>query len=167
MGNKDAPMVEEQIRGVRGFYHIQITEDDEIVGDSGWMENQVTNLGFNDYLVRLLVGSASSKQITHVALGTGTVPGAAATSLHGELDHVTDSRVAVTAATSSTSKTLRLTATFASANNFVTATANISNIGLFNTSQVTTGTMFAGNTYASSSVGTNQNVNATYDIIFT
>jgi hypothetical protein len=42
------------------------------------------------------------------------------------------------------------------------------NVGLFNVSGPTTasGTLFAGNTYTSSSCATNQNVNATYDIIF-
>jgi hypothetical protein len=61
-----------------------------------------------------------------------------------------------------------MTATFASANSFITATASISNIGLFQTSGPTTasGTLYAGNTYTSSSLATNQNVNATYTITF-
>lgn len=146
--------------GVRGFYRLQITEDGKIVGDSGWLENQVVNLGFNQYLVSTLGAIAGSKQISHMAIGTGTAPGAADTSLAGEQTV----RAAVTAATSSTSKTVRFTATFASSASFVTATKNISNVGLFNTSSG--GTIFSGNTYASSSVATNQNVNATYDIIF-
>lgn len=145
---------------VKGCYRIQITEDDEIVGDSGWMENLVVNLGFNQYLVSTLGAIAGSKQISHIALGTGGAPTAAQTTLAGE----TDKRTSVTAATSSASKTLRLTATFGSSDSFVTATRNISNVGLFNTSAG--GTLFAGNTYASSSCATNQNVNATYDIIF-
>ena len=147
---------------VRGLFRLQITEDGEVVGDSGWRENQVVNLGFNQYLVSTLGAIAGSKQITHMALGSGTVPGAAATSLNGEVQV----RQAVTAATSSSSKTLRLTGTFASANSFVTNTQNISNIGLFNTSTQGAGTIFAGNTFASSSVATNQQVNCTYDIIF-
>ena len=145
---------------VRGFYRVQITEGDEIVGDSGWLGNQVVNLGFNQYLVMSLGSIAGSKYITHAGLGTGGAPGAGDTSLAGE----TDKRTTITAATSSGSKTLRLTATFGSSDSFVTATRNISNIGLFNTSSG--GTLFAGNTYASSSCAVNQNVNATYDIIF-
>jgi hypothetical protein len=152
---------------IRGCYRLQITEKDgRVVGDSGWIENQITNLGFNEYLVSTLGAIAGSKQVGFMALGTGSVPGAAATTLNGELDQ-TSSRAAVTAATSSSSKALRFTATFSSANSFTSATVNISNIGLFNTSAVTTGTLFAGNTYASSSCATNQNVNATYDITFT
>lgn len=147
---------------IKGMYHVVINEKGKIVGDSGWLENQVCNDGFNDYLCRLIAGTTGSKQITHIALGTGTAPGAAATTLPGELAE--NVRKAITAATSSTSKTIRLTATFGSSDNFVTATRNISNIGLFH--QSTGGTIFAGNTYNSSSCATNQDVNVTYDIIF-
>ena len=147
---------------VRGFYRVQITEKDKLVGDSGWKENLVTNLGFNQYLVSALGSIAGSKYVSHAALGTGGAPAATDTALAGELAE--NVRSAVTAATSSNSKTVRFTATFASANSFATATRNISNIGLFNSSS--TGTLFAGNTYTSSAVATNQNVNATYDIIF-
>lgn len=144
----------------RGFFRLQITEDGKVVGDSGWAENQITDLGFNQYLVSTLGAIAGSKQVTHMALGSGTVPGAAATTLDGEVEK----RAGVTAATSSSSKTVRFTATFASSDSFVTNTQNISNIGLFNTSAG--GTLFAGNTFASSSVATNQQVNSTYDIMF-
>lgn len=148
--------------GVKGMFRLQITEDGKIVGDSGWKRNTVTNLGFNQYLVSSLGSISGSKYISHMAIGTGTAPGATATTLEGEQSV----RAAVTAATSSGSKTVRFTGTFSSADSFVTATKNISNIGLFNTSTAATGTVFAGNTYASSACATNQNVNATYDIIF-
>ena len=153
----ETPVVQERM-GLRGFFQVQIEKDGKIVGDSGRKENTVVNLGFNQYLVMSLGSIAGSKYITHMALGTGTAPGAAATTLDGELGE--NVRAAVTAATSSGSKTLRLTATFASANSFVTANRNISNVGLFNTSSG--GTIFAGNTFASSTVATNQAVNATW-----
>lgn len=146
--------------GVRGFYRVQIKENGELKGDSGWLENQVTNLGFNQYLVSALGAIAGSKQISFAALGSGAAPAAGDTVLAGEVEV----RSAVTAATSSASKTVRFTATFGSSDSFVTNTQNISNIGLFNTSSG--GTLFSGNTYASSSCATNQDVNCTYDIIF-
>jgi hypothetical protein len=149
----------------RGFFRIQIEEDGEIVGDSGWHENAVVNLGFNDYLVRSLMGDGGAKTVTHVALGTGTEPGASDTGLQGELDE-TSSRSAVTTATSSSSKRARFTATFVSNSSFVSTTMTLKNIGLFNTSAATTGSIFAGNTYATSTCATNQNVNITYDIDF-
>lgn len=156
---------------VKGFYRLRITEDDKktgkvkIVGDSGWFQNAVVNDGFDQYLVRLIGAMASSKQISHVALGTGAAPGATDTTLSGEITHASNSRVAVTASSVS-SKTQRFTATFSSANSFVTASVNISNIGLFQQSNTNTATIFAGNTYTSSALATNQNVNVTYEIRF-
>ena|SRR3990167_8420213 len=152
---------------LRGFYRVQIAEDDgEIVGDSGLLENQITNLGVLQYLVNTLGAIAGSKQITHVVLGTGGAPASNDTALAGEcVGTSSGGRQAVTAA-SSGSTAVQFTGTFSSANSFVTQTQNISNIGLFNTSSFTTGTLFAGNTYASSSCATNQNVNITYTITF-
>lgn len=145
---------------VKGTYRLNVTEDGKVVGDSGWHENQIVNLGFLDYLCKNLGAISGSKQVSHLALGTGAAPGASDTSLAGEVE----ARASVTAASSSSSKTVRFTATFSSSDSFVTNTQNISNIALFNTSSG--GTLFAGNTYSSSSVATNQNVNATYDITF-
>jgi hypothetical protein len=156
---------------VKGMFRVHIEEDGKIVGDSGWKTNLITNLGFNEYLVKSLGTSLTGVKISHAALGTGGAPSATDTSLAGEVSTNGSGsvvRAGVTAATSSGSKTLRNTATFSSANSFITASANISNIGLFNVSGPTTasGSLFAGNTYTSSSVATNQNVNVTYDIIF-
>lgn len=148
---------------IRGFYRLQLqNEDGTFEPDDGWYENQVVNLGFNQYLVSTLGAIAGSKQISYMAVGTGGAPAAGDTALTGEQSV----RAAVTAATSSSSKALQLTATFASAASFVTASKNLSNIGLFNTSTAATGTIFAGNTYASSAVATNQNLNATYIVSF-
>jgi hypothetical protein len=145
---------------VRGFYHLQIVDGEQVVGDSYWNENQVTNLGFNKFLVSALGSIAGSLYVSHVGLGTGTQPGAADTSLGSEVG----TRQAVTAATSTSSKTVRFTSTFAAGWHTSAGAFNISSIGLFNSSSG--GTVFAGNTYASSSCASNQAVNVTYDIIF-
>lgn len=160
---------------LQGFFRVQITEDGKgVVGDSGWCENAVTNDGITQYLVNWILGdTANGKSVTRMALGTGTAPGATDTTLNGELFHkstnaTTNSRASVSTSVVS-SKTAQFTAAFLSANSFVTAAANISNIGLFNsylTSLANVGTLFAGNTYTSSSLATNQNVNATYQIRF-
>lgn len=146
---------------IKGMFRVQITEDGKVIGDSGWRKNQVVNLGFNN-IVNQLGTSLTGSKLSHMAVGTGAAPSATDTTLAGEQSV----RAAITAATSSSSKTLRNTATFDSTASFVTATKNLSNIGLFSTSTASGGTIFAGNTYASSAVATNQNVNATYDIIF-
>ena len=135
-----------------GFFRLQIVNentDGKIVGDSGWCKNLVTNTGFQHYLVELMGASTGSSRITHAALGTGGAPTVAQTVLAGEQSvrkSVTFSEVG--------SKTAQFVATFASADSFVTATKNISNIGLFATSTQGTGSIFAGNTYASSSFAT-------------
>lgn len=172
---------------MRGFFRLQVLENGKIVGDSGMEDgklvefgggpgmrpNQVTNLGIQNYVVNRLMGASGGTTVGYMALGTGTAPGATDTTLNGENFHkstnsTTNSRAAVSTSVVS-SKTAQFTAAFNSANSFVTATANISNIGLFDsylTSLANVGTLFAGNTYASSSVATNQSVNATYQITF-
>ena len=149
---------------VHGFFRVNIEDDGRIVGDSGWRQNAIVNTGFNDYLVKSLGAVAGSKVVTHAALGTGSQPGATDTSLEGELVGTGVSRAALTCATTTGSKTLDCRATFSSENSFTTGTSNISNIGLFNTNAE--GSLFCGNTFASSSCATNQNVNVTYQIVF-
>lgn len=151
---------------VRGFFRINIMSPEnpnEVVGDSGWCENQVVNLGFQDYLCKGLAGASGAKTITHIALGTGGAPAATDTSLAGEIMSSTQRKTASTSIISS--KTIQFTAAFASSDSFLTASANLSNVGLFNTTS-TNATLFAGNTFSSSSCNTNQNVNVTYQIRF-
>lgn len=152
---------------VKGLFRITIqNQDGSLAGDSGYRENLVTNEGFRNMLARLLGALAGSSQISHAAVGTGGAPAAADTTLSGEVvgAGATVHRAAVSASSSSNSKAVTFYATLSSAASFVTASANISNVGLFATSSG--GTLFAGNTYTSSSVGTNQNVNITYTINF-
>ena len=151
----------QDVMQLRGFYRVQLTapgNPDVIMGDSGWLQNQITNEG-RRVVVRLIGALAGSSQMSHAALGTGTQPGAADTTLNGELGE--NVRATVAAATNG-STSVQFTGTFSSSNSFVTATRNISNIGLFFTSSG--GTIFAGNTYNSSACATNQNVNFTYTI---
>lgn len=157
---------------IRGMFRLNIVEDQKdgtqkIVGDSGWHENLITNVGFLNMVNQMGTGLTGGK-IQAAALGTGTSPGATDTTQSGELttSGTAVARAALTAATSSTSKTLHQTATFASG--VFTASANISNIGLWTTSATSTnsGTLVQENTYTSSSLATNQAVNISYDLIF-
>ena len=159
----------EILKNIKGFSRVQITEDQpdgktKIVGDSGFCgPNQITNLGFLNYLVKLLGASAGSKQVGFVALGTGSAPNASHVVLNGEIMASTQ-RKAVTFG-SSGSTTAQFTATFASSDSFLSASAALSNIGLF-AAATSDDTLFAGNTYTSSTCATNQNVNVTYQIRF-
>lgn len=149
----------------RGFFRLQICEQDgKVSGDTGWKENQVVNLGFQDYLSKTLGGMAGSKTISHAMLGTGTVPGSADTALDGEITDVDGVRASVTPDTIA-SKTVQFAFTLASS--VYTAAKTIQNVGLINhSSTATPGTIFAGNVYTTSALATNQSVNGSYQIRF-
>lgn len=161
--------VDDKVHNIRGFSRVQITNPkpdgtEEIVGDSGWTgPNTITNLGFLQYLNMSLGGSAGSKQIGYIALGTGSAPGAAHTTLDGEISGSTKRTTVVYA--SADSKSAQFTATFSSSAGFLASASTLSNVGLFNAA-TSDATLFAGNTYTASSCNSNQNVNVTYTIKF-
>lgn len=161
---KDKGMASEGIKA-RGFFRLQIcNQDGKVAGDTGWRENQVTNLGFDSYLCQGLGGMTGSKTVSHAMLGTGTVPGASATALDGEITDVAGTRCAVTPTTIA-SKTVQFAFTLNSG--VYTAAKTIQNVGLINhSSTATAGTIFAGNTYTTSALATNQSVNGSYQIRF-
>jgi len=149
---------------IKGFSRVALVENGKIVGDSGFVgPNQVTNLGFLNFLVRLLGASAGSSQIGFVALGTGGVPATGDVVLAGEIMGSTKRQAVTYANVGST--TAQFTASFMSSASFISAAANISNVGLF-AATTTAATLFAGNTYASSTLNTNQDVYTTYQIRF-
>lgn len=153
----------------RGFFKLDLLTHDPKTGEviaverGKWRKNQVVNLGFDQYLCQTLAGMAGSKTISHAALGTGTAPGATATSLDGEITDAAGMRCAVTPTTIA-SKTVQFAFTLNS--NVITAAKTIQNVGLFNTSTTNVGTIFAGNTYTTSALATNQSVNGSYQIRF-
>ena len=148
---------------VKGFFRLnRIDPDGKISGDTGWKQNQIVNTGYQDFLMYLLAGSAGSLRPSHAALGTGTVPASSATVLAGELTE-SAGRMSLTTGTSG-SKTVNYTFTLNSG--VIAAASTIQNVGLFSGSTQAGGTMMAGNTYATSSLATNQAVNGTYQIIF-
>ena len=147
----------------KGFFRLQVTEEGRVVGDTGWQKNQVTNLGFDQYLCQTLAGMAGSKTVGWATIGSGTVPDASHTTLNGEIEDDSNLRVAVTPTTIA-SKTVQFA--FTVTTNSDRAAATIQNVGLFNTSSVTTGTLFAGNTYTTSAFANNQQINGSYQIRF-
>ena len=148
---------------MKGFYRLQVKEADKngkmkVVGDTNWLENTVTNYGF-DQAVCTQVGGAAGVAPTHLALGTGTAPGAAATTLEGEIGATSDGTRMVLTTSVVSSKTLRMTGSLNS--NIIGAASTIRNIGVFGHSS--SGTVMSGNTYATSQLATNQTCNATYE----
>jgi hypothetical protein len=151
-----------------GFFRMKIKEHNEdgttkVVADSGWKKNLVTNLGFQHYIIEPMGALSGSSTVAYFALGTGTEPGATATSLDAELGDAAACRFTMTPTVVS-SKTLNMVGTLAS--NIVTANRTIKNIGIFAVSSTGLGSMLAGNTYATSQLQTNQSVNVTYQLRF-
>jgi len=155
MSNKDA-------LALRGFFRIQLGEDGngrtKVVGDSGWRENQVTNLGFQNYVCALIGGIAGSKQVGAVVIGTGGAPATGDTALAGETKRQSCGNATVA------SKTMRATAAIASGDH-PGGTPDIANIALIETT-ASGGTIMCGNTFASSTWNSNQGLSATYELRF-
>jgi hypothetical protein len=147
---------------VRGFFRLQIGENENgkeiVVGDSGWRKNEVTNLGFQNYICNLIGGLAGSKQVGMVAIGTGTTPGVADTALAGETKRQTCGNAVVS------SKTMRATVAIASGDH-PGGTPVIQNIGLIENT-ASGGTLMCGNTYTTSTWNSNQGLSATYELQF-
>lgn len=126
-----------------------------IVGDSGWVENTLTNDGRNSYLAAKVGSVTGSKTPTHLQLATqSTAVDATQTSLVGE----TRIRKTLLASTLATG-TLRMTASWSSTDNVAAIT--IGSIGVYNTD--TAGTLGSGQTYTTSQWNSNQDLSATYE----
>jgi len=150
-----------------GFFRINIVEADKktgkmkVVGDSGWNKNLVTNLGAQHFIVEQMGSIAGSSVVSYAALGSGGTVASTLTAIPAEVA-VAAGRFAVAGAVSA-SRTLRYTGSLQSN---VLASTTIGNIGLYAVSTTNSGSMFAGNTFASSTLATNQAVNITYDVQF-
>lgn len=148
-----------------GFFRLNIVETKngkkKVVGDSGWNQNMITNLGAQHFIVEAMLSTAGSSQIASAALGSGGTVASTATTLPNEVA-TANGRFAVAGAVSA-SRTLRYTG---SINSNVLPATTIGNVGLFAVSTTGAGSMFAGNTFTSSTLATNQAVNLTYDIQF-
>jgi len=153
--------VKNEMMSLRGMFRIQVGEDVEtgkvVVGDSGWCKNEVVNEGFLHYICSTIGAVAGSKQVSYIALGTGTAPNVTHSALDGETKRGTCDNSVVS------SKTLQCTVAFASGAH-PGGTPTIQNIALFNTSAG--GSMLCGNTYSTSVWNSNQGVSATYQLRF-
>ena len=145
-----------------GFFRIKLGETvdgkTKIVGDSGWKKNEVTNLGFQNYICALIGALAGSKQVGMVVIGTGGAPATGDTSLAGETKRQTCGNAVVS------SKTMRATAEIASGAH-PGGTPNIANIALLENT-ASGGTILCGNTFSSSTWNSNQGLSATYELRF-
>ncbi len=151
---------------VRGFFRLQIIDDPsgnpKVVGDSGWCENLITNFGFQNGVCACVGGVSGSTQIAAAALGTGTAPAVTDVVLNGEITDVAGARCTGANIAFSTIASKTLQAAFTLASGVYTTTKTIQNVGLFAGTATTSSTLYAGNTYATSQLQSNQAVNGSY-----
>jgi hypothetical protein len=154
-------MQNQQPLALRGFFRVKLGEEKNgkqvVVSDSGWKKNEVTNLGFQNYVCALIGELSGSVQVGYIIIGTGGAPATDATVLAGETKRQTCGNAVVS------SKTMRATAAIASGDH-PGGTPDISNIALINTSA--NGTILCGNTFSSSTWNSNQGLSATYELRF-
>ena len=144
---------------VKGFFHTQILDKaGNIVGDSGWVRNTMTNNGLNNACAGASIGAAGSYQVGYMAIGKGTDT---INATQTDLTSKENEYLAVTPSTVATG-TARCTCSFDGSDNSDTIT--IGEIGLFKTDSA--GSMIAGNTYTTSQMTTDQTLNATYELRF-
>ena len=155
---------------IEGFYRVNIMDKDgRVKGDSGWKKNLITNGGMTAYLLYLFASSAGSTNCKYMMLGSLQSSLATnATSLPGAYNMSLAAAIGTTQITSSTQSsgnTVRFLANFVS-NSIISATnQTIACIGLFNTTNATA--IFCGGSFASSTLGSAQSINCTYDVVFT
>lgn len=144
---------------IKGFTRLQIVDKKtrKVVGDSGWLQNQITDYGLESCIVAAPIG-AGSVQAAVILLGSGTDAIASnAATLASSL-----SKYYSTFAYSSVidSLTARMTASFDGTLGAVT----LRNVGILSASGAA---LLAGNTFNSSALATTQDVNVSYDLIYT
>lgn len=144
---------------IRGFLRGQSIDPitKRVMGDTGWIENTLTNNGLIN-LANLLGAQAGSYVAGYAALGTQT---AAVNMTQTDLIGRTNSFQALNLATSGTA-TLTCTASFSSSD--LSASCSVGAAGLYKTN--TAGSLIAAQTFATSAWNTNQDFNLTYQIRF-
>jgi len=146
----------------QGFFRLKLGEvkngKEIIVGDSGWKKNEVTNLGFQNYICALIGAVAGSKQVGMMVVGTGAAPATGDTALAGETKRQTCGNATLA------SKTMQATLAIASGDH-PGGTPTIQNLGLIENT-ASGGTLLCGGTFATSQWQTNQGLSATYQLRF-
>ena len=158
-------MVQEGIK-IKGCFRVRLGEDGPdgvpvVVGDSGWMDNMIVNLGVQDYILDWLCEGTdgAGKRLDTIMIGTGGEVASDATLIAGSTVHSL-----IPAGTSIVaSRTFQITNDWTSAEH-PGGTPAVSNAALLDGTDAQT--MFCGNTFASSSWNSNQGLSITYQVQF-
>ena len=141
--------------GVKGFFRTQLMDraTGKVIGDSGWRENTMCNLGLNNACAGASIGASGSYQAGYMQIGKGT------DTINATMTDLKSGENAFKTLAPSTvaTGTARCTASFDGSDN--SATITIGEIGLFKTNSA--GSMIAANTFSTSQMTTDQTLNAT------
>ncbi len=156
---------------IRGFYRVAIHEygpkgepNYKLVSDSGLCgPNQMTNIGFLNYIAYVLGSSAGSVRAGFAALGTGTTPASNATGLPGEVVQYASQRCALTASFNGSTQ-IQWVASWASNFQTVTTPIVLQNAGLYEVSSTAGASLMCGKTYATQTWASNQSAALTYQL---
>jgi len=149
--------------GVNGFFRVQIVDKEtgKIKGNTGWIENQITNYGLESCIVGKPINASNGSPVyvAGLILGSASTPASSAVSLSGS-DTKQYSAVAMSSVVASL--TARLSQSFEGSGG--SSMATLGNIGVLANS---TGSLIAGKGFATSEFGADQDVNATYELRYT
>ncbi len=156
---------------IRGFYRVAIYDygpkgepQHKLVSDSGLMgPNQMTNIGFLNYIAYVLGSSAGSVRVAFAALGTGTTPASNATGLPGEVVQYNSQRCAVTVSINGSTQ-IQWVASWASIFQTATDPIVLQNAGLYEVSSTAGASLMCGKTYATQTWASNQSAALTYQL---
>lgn len=139
---------------IKGFLRGQLVDSDtgKVLGDSGWVKNTVCNYGLTA-LAAFAAGVAGSVKPARAALATQT---AAMNVTQTALVGTANSYAAFGATGTSGTGAASFTCSFAGSN----GSLNVGAAGLYTSNAA--GGFWAGQTFASSAMATNQNFNLTY-----
>ena len=158
---------------IQGFYRVVVYDygpngepNHRIASDSGICgPNQITNIGYLNYIAYVLAGSAGSALALYAAVGTGTAPASNTGGLPGEIVQVTNARCAATISVSG-SNTVQWVASWGSSSfQSITSAVVIQNAGLYALSQTSNQSLMCGKTYATQTWASNQSCALTYQLV--
>jgi hypothetical protein len=173
MARKKKNVVDDKLC-IRGFYRVAVYDygpngepQHRIASDSGLCgPNQMTNIGFLNYVAYLLAASAGSNLVSYAAVGTGTTPASNTGGLPGEVVQYSNQRGACTVSVNGSTQ-VQWVASWASGFQTVTTPIVIQNAGLYALSQTSNQSLMCGKTYATQTWASNQSCALTYQLNLT
>lgn len=157
---------------IRGMYRVKISDPDGVeVGDSGWRKNVVTSTGLYQIFELIADASPSAGQIGIITLAEGSSVVWSDDDLTSPVAVDSPRSTYVSQATSLSLgasndwSTMAFTGTFSSGWNAGAGAVTLRSIGLYDSSGPGNQLLYAGSTFSSSAVATNQEVQVTYNIL--